>query len=119
MRFKLDENLDLRLAVELASAGHSVSSVLSENFGGAKDSLVWDTCQAEGLCLITLDKGFGNIVAYPPRGTSGVIVLRPERQVLGIIQRLFAELAIYCLTASPADSVWVVETGRIRVCRPS
>lgn len=118
MKFKLDENLDLRLAEEIASAGHEVTSVLSENLGGVRDSLVWDRCRAEDRCLITLDKGFANVVAYPPHRTAGLIVLRPERQVLSAIRLLFAELAVYSRTASPADSLWIVEPGRIRVRKP-
>lgn len=115
MKLKLDENLDVRLAEELSAAGVEVRNVLEENLGGAKDPMLWERCQAEGRGLITLDKGFANVLAYPPSGTQGLIVLRPERQLLGVIRLLFAELVLHLGTTSPVGSLWIVELGRIRV----
>ena len=47
MRFKLDENLDLRLAPLLVEGGHDVETVLSEGLSGRSDEAVYQVCLQE------------------------------------------------------------------------
>jgi hypothetical protein len=71
--------------------------------------------QRENRTLVTLDGGFGDIRAYPPRAYPGLVVLRLPRQdkafVLEVCQRLMGEFAKEPL----AGRLWIVETNRIRV----
>jgi hypothetical protein len=47
MRFKLDENLDVTLALLLQQAGHDVETVLSQRLSGQPDAEIYRVCQAE------------------------------------------------------------------------
>ena len=50
MKIKLDENIPVRLAGELASLGHDVDTVASEGFKGRPDSDVWSAARREERC---------------------------------------------------------------------
>lgn len=47
MRFKLDENLDGRLAPLLAEGGHEADSVRAEGLGGKADEELFRVCVKE------------------------------------------------------------------------
>jgi predicted nuclease of predicted toxin-antitoxin system len=74
---KIDEDLPLVLAQKLRAAGYQATTVLEENLGGAKDSTLWAVIQDEGKFLITADKGFADIRAFPPGSHHGILLLRP------------------------------------------
>ena len=40
---------------------------------------LWEAVQREGRFLVTSDKGFGDIRAYPPGTHAGILVLRPDQ----------------------------------------
>lgn len=69
MRFKLDENLPASAAAKLTDAGHDVDTVLEENLGGSPDPEVVIASAASERILISLDRGLGDIRAYPPAPT--------------------------------------------------
>ena len=70
MRFKLDENVDenvdVRVEAPLSAASHDVATVVGQDLGGAVDPVVAETVRAEGRILVTLDRGFADLRAYPP-----------------------------------------------------
>ncbi len=66
MQFRLDENADPRWRIPLEEAGHRVSTVADEHLKGAKDPVIARTCKHLGLCLITADLGFAQILECPP-----------------------------------------------------
>lgn len=80
MRIKLDENLPRDPADELARWGHDVDTVLDEQLGGHKDPVVVQAASDDGRLVITLDRGIGDIRAFPPGTHAGVVVLRPVNQ---------------------------------------
>jgi predicted nuclease of predicted toxin-antitoxin system len=51
MRFKLDENLDPRLAASLTAAGHDVSTVPAQRLSGRSDETIYAVCLAEARIL--------------------------------------------------------------------
>ncbi len=115
MRFKLDENLPIELATLLRRSGHDAATVLDQGLGGAGDSELASRCTEEGRILITFDTDFADIRTYPPKASSGVIVLRLESQsrahVLATGMRL-----VPALSDSLVDGeLWIVEESRIRV----
>lgn len=63
-------------AAILASAGHDADTVVAEHLAGAPDSDVVTAATAAGRILITLDRGMGDIRAYPPGSHAGIVVLR-------------------------------------------
>ncbi len=118
MRFKLDENLDRRLASLLEDGGHEVDSVQSEGLSGSDDAVIYDACLEGGRVLVTLDLDFSNPFRFPPTPTAGIIVVRPPRPILPQIRATLAG-AIPELNRQPlGGKLWIVEPGRIRVFDP-
>lgn len=116
MRIKLDENIGRRGRELLLAAGHDVMTVRDQGLQGATDERVFEACRAEGRVLITLDRDFGQVLRFPPAGTSGVVILdlgpRPGPQAL--LDRLKSFLAV--LASRPLTGrLWIVEPGRVRI----
>lgn len=118
MRFKLDENLDGRLATLLTDRGHEADSVIAEGLGGASDEHLFRKCSEDRRVLVTLDMDFADPLRFPPASGSGIMVLRPQRNTLAMIRETLS-------TALPAlerdqieGALWIVEPGRVRVHRP-
>lgn len=115
MRFKLDENLPGDLCALLRDAGHDATTVGGQRLSGSDDATLYAICQHEGRAIVTLDVGFGNIRAYPPEQSAGVIVLRPASQsrpaVLTLIQRVLSLLG----TEPIEGKLWIIGEDRIRI----
>ena len=79
MRFKVDENLPIEVVHALHSQGHKADGVYDEGLAGAADSLVLERARSENRILLTLDKGVGNVVAFPPDQYPGIVLFRPPR----------------------------------------
>ncbi len=80
MKFKLDENVPLRLKAIISHAGHLVSDVYEQNLQGKDDSVLFKTCRKEGYVIITNDTDFENIQVYPPKTHSGIILFKLRSQ---------------------------------------
>lgn len=115
MRFKIDENLPPDAAELLRRNGHDTDTVLDEALGGSPDSSIAKTCRTEQRILVTLDLDFADILQYPPRDHSGIIVLRPARQdrdtVLAMIPRILELLQ----TETVSQRLWIVDDSRTRI----
>ena len=118
MKFKLDENLDARLASILVDAGYECDSVRDEGLGGKSDQELFDACGKERRVLITLDLDFADPIRFPSAQSAGIIVLRPHRARLALIREALVS-AVYMLERERIDgALWIVETGRVRINRP-
>jgi predicted nuclease of predicted toxin-antitoxin system len=115
MKFKVDENLPVDVAVKLMEAGHDAATVTEEGIGGATDPLLYEACQREGRILVTLDLDFANVQAYPPSESMGLIVLRVGQQDRSHVLRIVASVLPELERESPEKSLWIVEEGRIRI----
>lgn len=96
MRFKVDENLPVDVALELRRNGHDAHTVDDEGMGGAADHRLAGILKRERRALVTLDVDFGNLKRYPPSEFSGLIVLRLRDQskpsVLEAVRRVLSHL---------------------------
>jgi len=115
MRFKLDENADPSWRIPLEEAGHGVSTVAEERLRGSQDSVIAQTCKNVGLCLITADLGFAQILEYPPDRYPGIIVLRHPSPTLAGMTQLIRQIVTAVKTQSPKGHLWIVEPNRIRI----
>jgi predicted nuclease of predicted toxin-antitoxin system len=111
MKFKLDENLPASAAAILASAGHDADTVIAEHLAGAPDPDVVTTATAASRVLITLDRGTGDIRAYPPRSHAGIVVLRLADQSAATATKAINDLATLAEPASLARAVAIPQRG--------
>ena len=118
MKFKLDENFSGRIKQLFLEAGHEVDTVRDEVLQGSPDELIYQTCNAEGRCLVTFDMDFTDIIRFPPENTSGIIVLRlPINPNLLTVRQLIRQ-ALKALQTDPIEgNLWIVQAGRIRIRR--
>jgi predicted nuclease of predicted toxin-antitoxin system len=118
MKLKLDENLDARLVPLLAAEGFDADSVRDEGLSGSHDEAVYDVCKSSERVLITLDLDFSNPLRFPPAETRGIVVVRPPRALLPVIQATLWSALAQLKTGSVDGKLWIVEPGRIRVYDP-
>lgn len=119
MRFKLDENLDPRLASVVAEGGDEVDTVLDEGLSGKSDDAIYQACVASGRILITLDLDFSNPFRFPPSSGEGIIVVRPPRPVLSTIRAVLTGGLPRIKDGFRKGQLWIVEPERVRIYDPS
>jgi predicted nuclease of predicted toxin-antitoxin system len=115
MRFKLDENLDVGLALWLSSMGHDAATVRDERLSGASDDRVFAEALTENRCLVTLDLDFSDPLRFSPAGTAGTVVLRAPVPSMAMNKMLLTQAISRAETDSPKGQIWIVEPGRIRI----
>jgi uncharacterized protein with PIN domain len=115
VKFKVDENLPVELSELLRQAGWDSLTVEEQQLSGELDPQIARICRDEDRVLVTFDRGFSNIKAYPPANTAGMIVFRlksqDKRLVLATGRRLIAALRerVIC------NELWIVHESRIRI----
>ncbi|HKR65520.1 MAG TPA: DUF5615 family PIN-like protein [Thermoanaerobaculia bacterium] len=115
MRFKLDENLDPRLARWLATIGHDAETVRDERLGGANDEDVFAAALREKRCLVTLDLDFSDPLRFPPNESAGIIVLRVPVPSITMIRLLLEQAISHVGVEELTGRIWIVEPGRVRI----
>lgn len=115
MRLKLDENLDVSLAVWLASMGHDAKTVRDEQMSGASDEQVFAAAMAEERCLVTLDLDFSDPIRFSPNNSAGTLVLRAPVPSMAMIRLLLEQAMSRAVVVSPIRQIWIVEPGRVRI----
>ncbi len=76
MRFMIDENLPVEVALRLRTAGHDATTVTQQDMVGDPDTTLLEACRREQMALVTLDLDFADIRTYPPEQHSGFGVIR-------------------------------------------
>jgi hypothetical protein len=66
--------------------------------------------------LVTLDRDLGQVLRFTPGTSSGIIVIDPGAQGShrALVERA-RELLATIETHSPERSLWIVESGRLRI----
>jgi predicted nuclease of predicted toxin-antitoxin system len=118
VKFKLDENLPVSSAAILTSIGHDVDTITDEGLIGAPDGDVVAAATAAGRILISLDRGLGDIRAYPPGSHSGIVVLRLTDQSAAAATKAISDLATLTNPDSLTGAVAVLQRGLLRIRRP-
>jgi len=118
VKFKLDENLDVRLVSLLSEGDHEADTVLDQQLSGQADEVIYEACCKSGHTLITLDLDYSNPLRFPPEPSEGIVVLRPPQPVLPILRSLLASALAELKTRSLKGKLWIIEPGRIRVYEP-
>ncbi len=118
MRVKLDENLPDSVITVLAAASHDVDTVRAEGLRGAKDPAVLAGATADDRLLLTLDRGLGDIRAYPPGTHAGVLVIRLDHQSPRVIRHAVERIASRVELDDLRGCIAVWRDGELRVRRP-
>ena len=88
----VDEDLPRQAMLLLREHGYDVTSVVELGMSGWKDPQLWIAIQNDERFLVTADKGFGDIRAYPPATHHGILLLRPDddgiRPVLELLRQV-------------------------------
>jgi hypothetical protein len=116
--FLIDASLPRAVADVLRSAGHEAVDVRDIGLGAAGDAAVAAHAAGQGLCLITRDGDFGNILEYPPARYGGIVVLKTARSSGGrraVLDLTSAFLANREVVAALKGRLVIVEPGRLRV----
>lgn len=117
MRIKLDENLPESAIPTLTDAGHDTDTTHAEGLNGAGDPQVLAGATADGRLLITLDRGLGDIPAYPPGAHGGVLVIRLDHQSPREIRRAVERISTTVDLDDLAGCIAVWRNGDLRVRR--
>ena len=118
MRAKLDENVPASAVVPLSEAGVDVDTVAGEGLVGAADPAVLAVASGEGRVVVTMDRGFGDVRAYPPGSHGGIVVLRMDQQTPRRVAEAVTQLVATVELAALAGCVSVWRDGELRVRRP-
>jgi predicted nuclease of predicted toxin-antitoxin system len=118
LKFKLDENLDARLASAMQAKGLDGDTVLSEGLSGTSDEGIFEVCKTTDRVLITLDLDFANPFRFPPGSASGIIVLRPQSANISQVGSLLFQALDRLNKERIKGRLWIVEPGRVRVYEP-
>jgi predicted nuclease of predicted toxin-antitoxin system len=118
VKFKLDENLPVSSTAILTSVGHDVDTVTQEGLIGALDRDVVAAATAAGRILISLDRGLGDIRAYPPGSHDGIVVLRLTDQSAAAAIKAVSDLATLPNPESLTGTVAVLQRGLLRIRHP-
>jgi predicted nuclease of predicted toxin-antitoxin system len=81
MKFKLDENVDLRILTRFRLAGYDVATVPEQKMASTPDNELIEVCRQEERCLVTADRDFTNRGRYNPGNYFGIAVIRLPAQI--------------------------------------
>jgi predicted nuclease of predicted toxin-antitoxin system len=92
LKVTVDEDLPRQTVQLLQEHGYDAASVVEQGMGGWKYPQLWIAIQKDERYLVTADKGFGDIRAYPPGTHRGILLLRPDedgiRPVVELLQKV-------------------------------
>ncbi|MEM7552987.1 MAG: DUF5615 family PIN-like protein [Cyanobacteria bacterium P01_A01_bin.84] len=119
MKLKLDENIDVRVVSFLGSAGHDVATVSQQGLTSAPDEELIDICSAEGRCLVTCDRGFGNRIKYNHSKYSGIVIIRlPPRPKFENWREAIETLIKGLESAEIIGKLWIIRNSSIQEYQP-
>ncbi|MGR3219629.1 MAG: DUF5615 family PIN-like protein [Candidatus Anammoxibacter sp.] len=115
MKFKLDECLDVRLAVLFSDAGYDAQTVCQENLARKPDGRIYSACIDEQRTLVTQDMDFSNPFRFSPLPSQGIIVLKNPSQLLSEVKNLIRIVILKIREERPQACLWIVDCNGIRI----
>jgi predicted nuclease of predicted toxin-antitoxin system len=118
MKFKLDENVDLRILSRFRLAGYDVATVPEQKMISAPDTELIEVCRQEERCLVTADRDFTNRGRYNPATYFGIVVIRlPAQMQLADWHSAIDTLLQGLEVASIIGKLWVIRNNSIQEYR--
>ncbi len=101
----------------MRAAGYGADHVYDLGMAGSKDPAVYAYAQAQRMIIITGDKDFSNILAYPPPHAGLVIVEVPDTMLPGARKRLILRQLATLSGQSLESALVIIEPARVRIRR--
>jgi predicted nuclease of predicted toxin-antitoxin system len=117
VHFLVDASLPRATAPLITAAGLRATDVRDIGLGTVDDRQIANHARHCGLCLMTRDGDFGNILDYPPQDYAGIVVIdAPEpasrNVVLQMVERFLQQLPHL---VELRGRLAIVEVARIRL----
>lgn len=117
--FLVDEDMPRSTAGALRSAGHEAEDVRDVGLRGHSDDEVFQYAQRHGATLVTQDRGFANVLAFPLGTHRGIVVLRvPNELPTSEVNRALLEALEGLQEEDLIGNLLIVQPGRSRLRRP-
>jgi predicted nuclease of predicted toxin-antitoxin system len=116
-RFLVDEDLPRSLASDLAAQGQIAEHVYDIGIGGAKDPAVYAWAQAQRATIITGDKDFSDLRAYPPPHAGIIVVDVPDTMLPDARKQLILCHLAALAGQSFGNTLVIIESSRVRIRR--
>jgi predicted nuclease of predicted toxin-antitoxin system len=116
-RFLVDENATRLLAPRLLTAGYVADDVRDVGLAARPDHEVWAFAQAHDETIITKDKDFADIRAYPTPHAGIVIADIPDTISISTFVQLILDGLAPLAGQSLVNTVVTISPGRVRVHR--
>jgi hypothetical protein len=119
MRFLIDADLPRSVADVIRRHGHEAIDVRDIGLRTAKDAMIAQRAQDDGLCLITGDFDFADIRNYPPHLYAGLVVLSlPSTATAAYINQLVDQFLTQTeVVQQVPGQLAIVDLRRIRLRR--
>jgi len=100
----------------LRELGHDAIDAREVSMGNSEDMEIFKYAQKEGRILVTRDKGFGDLLKYPPGSHRGIIVLRlPSTYTASQINRVLEGFLLDVQIEKLEKKLAIVEATRYRL----
>lgn len=78
MKLLLDESLPEPLRRQLLDRFPESIDVANSKLKSSNDQRLYEYASTNQLAIVSMDRGFANIIRYPPENLPGIIVIRPK-----------------------------------------
>jgi Domain of unknown function (DUF5615) len=110
MKFKLDENVDLRILARFRLTGYDIATVPEQKMTSAPD---------QERCLVTADHDFSNRKRYDPANYYGIVLIRlPTKMKLSDWYDAIDTLVEGLEVSSVIGKLWVIRNNSIQEYQP-
>lgn len=118
MRLLIDEDLPRSLAPLLRAAGYEVFDVRDVGLRGRPDHDIFLSAQQREAALVSGDRGFANILSYPPGSHGGIVIVHYPNEIPTTVLNRQVLAAFEALGEGEiAGNLVMIEPGRIRIRR--
>lgn len=117
MRFLVDMPLSVQTAVFLRRLGHEATHLRDEGLQRAKDSDIVEKARQERRIVLTMDLGFGHLLAFAQTRWPSVLLLRLEDERPENIHRRLEELLPRIAEELEAGAIVVISETDLRIHR--
>jgi len=91
--FLIDECVSIQTEKFLKNLKYKTVNVQDHQLSGSTDNELFKLANDKQYVLVTYDKGFGNIIEYPPSSHNGIIVLKVKnKSSMGKCHKILQEL---------------------------